>query len=50
MKLLADENVDGRLVRALRDAGYEVAWVVEDLPAAGDAVVLESARTNVRSC
>lgn len=35
MRLLADENVQGGLVAALRGRGHDVVWVVED--AAGSA-------------
>ncbi len=44
MKIAADENIDGRLVAALRDAGHDVFWIAESLPSASDAVVLETAR------
>lgn len=40
MRLLADENVRGDVVEALRTAGYDIAWVLEDHPGAGDAEVL----------
>jgi len=42
--LLADENVDGRLVAHLRQAGFAVAWVSELMPAATDPDVLAEAR------
>jgi len=45
MRLLADENIDGRLVAALRKAGHEITWVAETMPGAVDAAVLETART-----
>ena len=40
MKLLADENFLGPAVRALREEGFDVVWVLEDLPGATDEEVL----------
>ena len=40
MKLLADENFLGPAVTALRAEGFDVAWVLEDLPGATDEEVL----------
>ena len=30
MRILADTNIDGPIVSALRDAGHDVAWMYED--------------------
>lgn len=40
MKLLADENFLGLAVTALREVGFDVVWVLEDLPGATDEEVL----------
>ena len=40
MKFLADENFPRPAVRALREAGFEVAWVCEEAPGASDEDVL----------
>lgn len=45
MNLLADENVHGDIVTALRSDGHDVAWVVESgLVGSEDTVLLELAR------
>lgn len=41
--LLADENIDGRVVAGLRAAGFEIAWVAEAQPGAHDESVLAMA-------
>lgn len=43
MKLVADENVDGPIVSALRRAGHEVDSVAESDPSVSDDFVLEIA-------
>ncbi len=43
MTYLADESVDRPVVQALRDAGYQVTYVSEDMPGAPDPEVLEQA-------
>jgi predicted nuclease of predicted toxin-antitoxin system len=43
MKLLANENLPLDVVEALRDAGYEVAWIRADSPGADDVAVLARA-------
>lgn len=48
MRLLADENFPGLAVRALRDRGYNVAWVREDAPGSEDVAVLKRAQTEKR--
>lgn len=40
MRVLADENVPGAVVRALRAAGHDVPWVREDAPGSSDREVL----------
>ncbi len=40
MKLLADENFLGPAVRALREEGFDVIWILEDLPGAIEEEVL----------
>jgi predicted nuclease of predicted toxin-antitoxin system len=48
MRILADENVPGDAVRALRRCGHDVAWVAADTPGAGDLHVLERAQAESR--
>ena len=43
MRILADENVAGDTVGALRQRGHEVAWVRTDYPGVPDERVLELA-------
>lgn len=43
MKLLANENLPLEVVEALREAGYEVAWIRTDSPGAADEAVLARA-------
>ena len=43
MKLLANENLPLDVVEALRDAGYEVAWIRVDSPGANDTAILARA-------
>ena len=40
MRILANENVPGPVVTALRDAGHDVLWVKEDMAGAVDHDVL----------
>lgn len=40
-RLLANENMPGPLINALRNVGHDVAWIVEDAPGAADAGVLD---------
>jgi predicted nuclease of predicted toxin-antitoxin system len=44
MKFLADENFPGPAVQALRSAGFEVAWVLDDAPGSTDEAVLDWCR------
>lgn len=48
MRILADENVPGDVVRALRRRGHDVAWVAADKPGARDNRVLETAQAQSR--
>jgi hypothetical protein len=41
MRFLADESCDFRVIRALRDAGHDAVAVIEVLPGADDATVIE---------
>ncbi len=38
--LVADENVDSRIIRFLRDHGFQVFSIREELPGTGDGAVL----------
>lgn len=40
MKFLADENFLSPAVRALREEGFDVIWILEDLPGAAEEEVL----------
>lgn len=40
MRFLANENIPGAAVEALREAGHDVAWVRTDAPGATDPDVL----------
>lgn len=40
MRFLADEGVERAIVEALREAGHDVAWVVEVARGADDAAVI----------
>lgn len=46
MQILADENVPGSVVAALRQQGHDVLWVAEAMPAISDGEVLRRAREN----
>lgn len=48
MRLLADENIHGEVVNALRERGHDVVWVRTVMPGAADRVVLERARLEKR--
>ena len=47
-KFLANENVPGEVVGALRLAGRDVAWIVEICPGSDDDVVLAMSLTESR--
>jgi predicted nuclease of predicted toxin-antitoxin system len=48
VRLLADENVPGPVVAALRGRGADVFWARESLPGADDAAVLDFAQRERR--
>jgi predicted nuclease of predicted toxin-antitoxin system len=48
IRLLADENVPRATVDSLRIAGLDVSAVIEHMPGASDAAVLEFARSEKR--
>jgi predicted nuclease of predicted toxin-antitoxin system len=48
LHLLADENIFGELVRALRSSGHDVAWIYEDARGSDDISVLTRARSERR--
>ena len=48
MRLLADENIPGDTIRALRTAGHDVFAAVETEPGATDRVLLERALAEAR--
>ena len=45
---LANENVPGEVVAAARQAGHDLAWIVELSPGAGDDAVLATALAQSR--
>ena len=47
-RLLADENVPGAVIAALRRQGHDVAWIHEDAPGSPDPEVLERAQREGR--
>lgn len=48
MRFLANENVPGPVVAALREQAHEVFWIKESMPGAQDPVVLAHAQTEQR--
>lgn len=48
MRFLADENLPGRLVAALRAAGHDVTWVRNTAPGIDDTAVLALAAAERR--
>jgi predicted nuclease of predicted toxin-antitoxin system len=48
VRILANENVPGPVVRALREQGHDVAWVNEGSRGAADDAVLAQARIEGR--
>jgi predicted nuclease of predicted toxin-antitoxin system len=48
MRFLADENMPGPAVAALRASGHDVLWIRESTPGASDAVVLDLAQRDRR--
>jgi predicted nuclease of predicted toxin-antitoxin system len=47
-RLLADQNVPGAVVAALRQQGHDVAWILEEAPGSPDPDVLERAQRDMR--
>lgn len=47
-RLLADQNVPGAVVVALRQQGHNIAWILEDAPGSPDPEVLERAQQDGR--
>lgn len=48
MRILANENIPGPVVRALRDRGHDVVWVKEEMVGATDHDVLARAEREER--
>jgi len=48
MRFLANENVPGPVVMALRERGHDVFWIKESMPGAEDAIVLARAQSEHR--
>lgn len=48
LSILANENVPGEAVEALRREGYDVAWIRADAPGSTDTVVLARAQAEDR--
>jgi predicted nuclease of predicted toxin-antitoxin system len=48
MRILANENIPGDAVLALRERGHEVAWVLTDAPGSSDEQVLARAQSENR--
>ncbi len=48
MRILANENLSGESVGALRSRGHDVAWVPEDAPSTSDREILARAQAEDR--
>ena len=48
MRILANENLPGDAVTALRQRGHDVAWVRTDAPGSSDTEILERAQRENR--
>ena len=48
MRILADENVPGDAVTALRERGHDVAWMRADAPGSSDLQVIARAQAGNR--
>jgi len=48
VRVLANENVSGDIVQALRNFGHDVLWIRTDAPGSSDEVVLARAHTEDR--
>lgn len=42
--ILADEGLNGNLVKALREEGYEITWIKETDPGLADEEIIALAR------
>ena len=49
MRVLANENVPGEAVEALRARGHDVAWVRTDAPGSSDREMLDRAASENRT-
>jgi predicted nuclease of predicted toxin-antitoxin system len=47
-KFLANENVPGEVVQAVRQAGHDLAWIADSSPGASDDAVLAAALADGR--
>ena len=48
MRIIANENVPGDVVKALRQAGHDVSWIRTDAPGSRDCDILETAQREKR--
>jgi predicted nuclease of predicted toxin-antitoxin system len=48
VRVLADENMPGEVVNALRERGHDIAWVRTEMPGSTDRIVLERAQSEKR--
>jgi len=48
MRILANENIPGPVVAALRDAGHDVLWAKESMAGAKDPDILSRAKAGAR--
>jgi predicted nuclease of predicted toxin-antitoxin system len=48
MRILANENLPGDAIAALRQRGHDVAWIREDAPGSSDRQVLRRAEAEAR--
>ena len=48
MRFLANENLPGPVVTALRERGHDVIWIKESMPGAEDTEVLDLAQAEQR--
>ncbi len=48
MRFLANENIPGPVIRALRDRAHDVVWVKDWMPGTDDRVVLARAQAEQR--
>ncbi|HEO69984.1 MAG TPA: hypothetical protein ENN80_01880 [Candidatus Hydrogenedentes bacterium] len=48
MRVIADENLQGDTVLALRSAGHDVVWAPADMSGANDRTIVESAESEER--